>query len=102
MANRRLELHDILLDCLGSGNVYFQPPVNKAISYPCIIYTRAKVDIKFANDKLYTSKVRYSVTAIDANPDSTIGERLLVLPFCSFDRHFVADKLNHDVYNIYY
>lgn len=102
MADRRLAFHDILCLLLGSKNVYFQPPADKSMKYPCLVYKREAIDSKFANDRLYTSKVKYSVTLIDADPDSATNGKLLELPLCAFERHFAADKLNHDVYNIYY
>lgn len=46
--------------------------------------------------------VRYELTVIDKNPDSDILDRVASLPMCAFERHYTADNLNHDVYNIYY
>ena len=102
IVDRRLELQTIFETLLGTRDVYFQPPVNVVLKYPCIVFKRDKVDSKFANNKAYALKVRYSVTIIDKNPDSPFVEKLLMLPFSSFDRHFTSDNLNHDVFNIYY
>ena len=72
------------------------------MEYPCIVYSRIKTDDKFANNGLYLQKKRYSVKVIDRNPDSASPDKIAKLPLCSFDRHYTADNLNHDVYNIYY
>ena len=100
--NRRLELHTILVDILGSRYVYFQPPESIKLNYPCIVYVRSSADTKYAGNRLYLHKKKYTVTVIDKNPDSEIPYRLAQLPLCSFDRHFASSNLNHDVYTLYY
>ena len=99
---RRYELHQILVDILGSKNVYFQPPESIKLNFPCIVYTRDGDSALYANDTKYKTRTQYSVTVIDKDPDSEIPERLASLQFCKFNRHFVSDNLNHDVYTIYY
>ena len=83
-------------------NVYFQPPENLKLVYPCIIYSRSAADTKFADDSPYAHMKRYQVTVIDKNPDSLIPDSVAMLPMCIFDRHYKADNLNHDVYVLYY
>jgi hypothetical protein len=100
--NRRVELHKILASLLDSGNVYFQPPATVKMRYPCITYRRSRIDATYAGDAPYVSKIRYQVTVIDADPDSQIPEKVGKLPLSRFERHFTADNLNHDVYDVYY
>ena len=99
---RRLELQAILINLLGSKNVYFQPPSSVKMQYPAIIYERGTIETLFANNRLYQNVDRYTVTIIDANPDSDIPDKVLRLPLCRFDRHYTAENLNHDVFNVYY
>lgn len=98
----RLKLHEILCEKLGTRNVYFQPPASVNLKFPCIIYEKSNVNSIIADDTNYISKKQYTVTVIDKNPDSEIPDRIEELPYCSFERHFVNDNLNHDVYKIYY
>ena len=98
----RLDLHNTLKTLLGSSNVYFQPPSNLKMEYPCIVYRRNSDDTRFSNNKLYGRKIRYQVTYVDRNPDSNISQKLSELPLSSFDRFYVSDNLNHDVYNIFF
>jgi len=98
----RLNLQTLLEGLLGSRNVYFQPPASVIMQYPCIVYNRAAVDTKYANDKKYLQKKRYSVTVIDKNPDSLLPDKIAALPLCSFERTLRADNLNHDIFNLYY
>ena len=98
----RLELQTLLEETLGSRNVYFQPPETLKISYPCIIYTRDYAVTNFADNNPYTHTKRYSVTVIDKNPDSLIPEMIAAMPMSTFVRHFTANNLNHDIYNVYF
>lgn len=98
----RIELNTIFKDLLGSNNVYFQPPPNIDLSYPCIVYERDNASYRKADNILYMYKQRYKVTYIDANPDSDTIEKLASLPFSSFNRHFATSGLNHDVFQIYH
>lgn len=99
---QRLELQELLVDLLGSSNVYFQPPATVSMKYPCIVYHREDVLVDFADNKPYKSKKRYLITIIDSNPDSDIPDKVAELPMCSFSRFFAADNLNHDIYNLFF
>lgn len=96
----RLELQAILETLVE--NVYFQPPENVKLVYPCIIYKRNYAITKFADDKPYTHTVRYMITVIDQDPDSAILPKVAALPMCVFDRFYPAGNLNHNVYNIFF
>lgn len=98
----RLDLHEKLVEILGSRNVYFQPPSSLRLTYPCIVYKLQDIDEKFANDKLYIRKKRYIITIIDTNPDSLIPDKIAQLPLTTFDRYYPADNLNHYVYLTYF
>ena len=100
--NRRIQLHQILVDLLGSTNVYFQPPSTVQMKFPCIIYSRDARNEKFADNILYLGKDRYSISVVDKNPDSDIPDKVGALPLTSFSQHYVVDNLNHDVYSTYY
>jgi hypothetical protein len=99
---QRLALHDILKVILGSNHVYFQPPSTVNLEYPCIVYRRSGIDTAFADNNPYLTNKRYQITIIDPNPDSLIPDKIGKLPTCAFERHYTADNLNHDVYNIFY
>lgn len=99
--DRRLELQT-LLEGVGAKKVYYQPPANVRLVYPCILYTLNNIQTRHANNSLYTYKNRYSVTVIDANPDSLLTPKLLHFPMSSFSRRFINDGLYHTVYDVYY
>lgn len=96
----RLELQRLLEEI--TDNVYFQPPTNIQLKYPCIIYKRDFADTEFADNAPYTYKWRYMVTVIDQNPDSEIPEKVATLPMSLFNRFYTVDNLNHDVFSMYF
>ena len=99
---QRSALHSLLVSLLGSEAVYFQPPENLKMTYPCIIYRRNKIETSFADNNPYSLAKRYQVMVVDRNPDSDIPDKIARLPMTIFDRHYVAENLNHDVFNIYF
>ena len=99
----RLELQSKLEELLGSKNVYYQPPANKVMEYPCIKYSKSKVRGRFANNKVYSLLRCYEIIVIDKKPDNPVIEKILTeIPYSSYDRPYKADNLNHDVLTIYY
>jgi hypothetical protein len=98
----RLDLQTLLTDILETDQVYFQPPPNVQMVYPCIVYSRDWVMTNFADDKPYKHRKRYQVTVIDRDPDSEIPAKIAALPLCVFDRFYTADNLNHDVYKLFF
>lgn len=98
----RLELHSVLQELLGSSNVYYQPPESIKMQYDAIRYSKKTIDSKYANDRKYSMIDCYEVTVISRLPDNPVIKKLLSLPYCSYDRHYIADNLHHDVLTIYY
>lgn len=101
VSDARLALHEELINILGSNNVYYQPPESVMLKYPCIIYKCESGYTDHADDFLYRYEPRYQVTLLDPDPDSDIFDRLLQLKYCTFDRHYTSDNLNHFVFRIY-
>lgn len=98
----RLELHSVLQELLGSSNVYYQPPESIKMQYDAIRYSKKTIDSKYANDRKYSMTDCYEVIVISRLPDNPVIKKLLSLPYCSYDRHYVADNLHHDVLTIYW
>ena len=99
---RRLELHEILCEALGSRQVYYQPPATVRMKYPAIVYSREDIDNDFADDLVYRQSHSYLVTVVGHDPDSEIIDRVSRLRSCRYNRHYVADNLNHDAFIINY
>lgn len=101
--SRREQLQTILEELMGETNhVYFQPPSNIQMVYPCIVYKRDYINEKHAGNEIYSRVKRYQIQVISRDPDSEIPEKVSKLPMCSFNRFYIADNLNHDVYTLYF
>lgn len=100
MGRPRLELHEILTGI--TEHVYFQPPANIQVEYPCIVYNVDAARSEFADDGPYRFTKRYAVTVIDRDPDSPIPDKVAALQMCTFDRAFTAENLHHTVFNLYF
>ena len=97
------QLQDELKELLGSDNVYFQPPSNKRMHYPCFVFERGSGSQTMADNKTYRFVKRYTVTHIGYDPDDDIVDRVVEhFSLCKYDRHFVNDTLQHDVFSLYY
>lgn len=99
---RRLLFHEVLQTIMGEHEVYFQPPTNVEMTFPCIVYKRARADTKFADNSPYLHTKRYTVTVIDRNPDSEFPDKVASLSMCSHSTFFTKDNLNHDVFDVYF
>lgn len=106
--DRRLELDAVFRDIInivdpidGDSHVYFQPPESRRMKYPAIRYKLKDYRKVSANNNSYRLIPVYEVILIDRDPDSEYFEKILQLPYCSFDRPYSADNLNHFVFTIY-
>lgn len=99
----RLELHEELVELLGSRNVYYQPPESKKIEYDCIVYRRRDVWIRHADDYKYLYTNCYELTVIYRDPDLELTDEILKhFKYCNFERSFDSDNLHHDILTLYY
>ena len=98
----RLQLQQVLEDLLGTRNVYFQPPPNVTMAFPCIVYNRQAGETKFADNDPYNFTVRYKVTLIGKDPDEGTFNKIAGLPMTIFRANYTADNLHHDVFDIYF
>ncbi len=103
--NSRHDLQVVLEEAIGSQyaeNVYYQPPASVSMSYPAIKYERSDIGNVSADNGIYKQTHHYTITVIDKNPESQIVETVSRIPTIRYSRHYFADNLNHDVFEIYY
>lgn len=98
----RTELHEKLVELLGSRNVYFDPPSNIKMKFPAIEYHYSRFKPVRADNTVYLLHTSYDLTYIDKDPDSEVIQKLLLLPYCTHDRSFVSDNMHHHTFTIYY
>lgn len=100
--SNRLDFDAILRSLLGSDNVYYQPPESVKMKYTAIKYSVNDVYNRNADNLKYSKKTRYEVVVISKKPDDPVIDKILELPYSSYDRHYNSDGLNHDVITVYY
>jgi hypothetical protein len=93
-------LHELLKAV--TDDVYFQPPENIKIEYPCIVYTQDLGQTYHADNRPYWFAKRYQVTVIDRNPDSTLPDQVAEFPTCSMTQSYMVDGLHHWVYTLFF
>ena len=106
LSNKRMALDKYLRSIVkqrcGSENVYYQPPANLRMKYPCICYELTKIRNRDADDGVYRQTFQDDVTVIDTKPDSEMTAAVSELSKASHDRQFISDNLYHDVFSVWY
>lgn len=91
----RKELHDKLITICP--NVYYQPPSNVKMTYPCIRYEVSQGQNWYADNQKYHQWMDYQIMVISRDPDSDIPRNILELPYSHMENHYVAENLHHSV-----
>lgn len=95
------EFYEVLSEI--APNVWYQPPENLKLKYPCILFELSNALIDYADNNPYQITKRYTVTLITKTADNhEYVDQLLNLPMCTFDREFINEGLVHDVFTIYF
>lgn len=105
-AQRRADLQTLLQEISGlpESQVHFQPPTGMEMNFSqgVITYSRNREAKQFADNLPYRSAMGYTVTVIHKDPDNDIRVKVAALPYCSFDRWYANDGLNHDVFTLFF
>jgi len=90
----RVTLHNKLKEICD--NVYFQPPENIQMKFPCIVYNIYGIDSIYADNVPWNKHVLYNITYITKDPDSLdVLDKLTNLPYIEYNRYAVTDGLYH-------
>lgn len=103
MARSWRDLQKTLEALFPDAHVYFQPPSGHEMEYPAIRYSLSDIQTRHADNAVYSMTNKYQLIVIAKGPDCPIANDLLVqLPYCSYDRHYTANNLHHDVLTLYF
>lgn len=94
----RQAIHNLLLTLPGVAKIYYQPPSNVQLEYPCVIYQRDDVSKKHADNQPYFRKNEWMVTTIEMDSDIPISEAVGALQTSEFNRSYNNDGLFHNVH----
>lgn len=99
---RRQQLHTEL-KALGLTNVYFQPPENVKLIFPCLIYKIARFRPEYADDRPYAMSKRYNLLYITKDPDDLMPDTLAeAFPTIIHNTSYVNDTMYHHSFDLYY
>lgn len=97
----RLELHNELLQFVP--NVYFQPPSDHRMTFPCIVYGKASRRDVYAADDIYKIDRQYQLQVIESDPDSDLVDRVINhFRYASIGTNFVKDNIYHTSIKLYF
>ena len=100
----RLFLHGLLQSAFPNTSIYYRPPGNILLEYPCIIYEKKAHEPAFANSYPYAIGVRYQVTLLSKLPGNSntqvifglANQGVIVIDSDSYE----SDDVVHDVFTI--
>lgn len=90
-----------LQTALGSDQVYFQPPESRKLTYPCIVFSETRPNVRFANNDIYRDMKAFKVTYMDALPTSAVPDAIKRIRYSSLEQIYKSGNLNHYVFTIY-
>ncbi len=104
MARRSDDFISELAALVNTGKVYFQPPANVLMDFPCFVIHRSDAYQPHADDRNYVYRPGYKVTYVNRDePDpDTVENVIKAFPNCRYTGHSVVDNLHHDYFTIYY
>ena len=90
------------LESLGdiTHKVYYQPPDDITIEYPCIIYERSNIKNTSADDTVYQQTYSYNIIVAEKSPVSALVEEVSKLTGIRFLNHYVRNKIIYDSFTI--
>ena len=97
---KRIQLGILLKTLLGSENIYFQPPTNTQLRYPCFLYTLNDLPNKKANNNKYIRNLSFIVTYISKTPDLERIQQIHQSEGFEYQRSYTTEGLNHTVFKI--
>lgn len=92
------------LESTNTGKVYFQPPSNVRLEYPCWVVERETVRLIKADDRAYLNRPGYKCIYMNrTEPDPEILRMIPErYPYCLYRSHYVVDNVHHDAFLIHY
>ena len=99
--SKRLEL-DAELKAF-TDNLYYQPPSNIKLKYPCIIYNKNGIRTTYADDQIYKRHQQWQLMVIGTHPDDETAEQIMEhFEYCSINQYYTVDNLRHVTLTLFY
>lgn len=101
MGNRK-DLQHTLESVDSELHVYYHPPSNVQLQYPCLVYQLERIRQVMGNNRPYLRNRSYSALLITQGPNDDLVDKILDLPYVRHNRSYRADNLQHESFTIHY
>lgn len=85
-----------------SFTVYGVEPTNTSMVFPAVRFEKSDEEVVYADNLPYDITDAYLVTVIEDDPNTPVAKLVRQLPWCAFDRYYVAEQLHHTTYKIFF
>lgn len=101
--DRKQKLKLELAEASGTSNIYFQPPENAKMKYPCVVCNFESIYTEKADNRSYIKSNRYDVTYISRRESEDIANRIVdSFMNINMNRAYTAENLYHYNFTLYY
>lgn len=101
--DQRLILQEKLEKIPGIKKVYFQPPANIRMVYPCIRFSKGRPRLHKADNKAYRFTQGYELIVLETDPDSPIAKYIVEnFPMSEINTTYSSNNLYHTSITLYY
>ena len=101
----RLFLHALLQNMFSDVSIYYRPPGNIILNYPCIVYEKKAYEPSFGNSTPYVVGMRFQVSLLSKLPGYTSVRDILSLngqgAIVADSDSYENDDIVHDVFTVY-
>lgn len=105
LADKRLALYEELRTMFPEGylyNIYYQPPHNIKMNFPCIEYSFDGVNKTYANDATYLKSYKFTGMVISKNIDDPLFDAFIDHSRFKIVNKTIVDGLHHLYFEINY
>ena len=88
---------------IGVENVYIDPPENLMMKYPCARVRLNNGRARYADNKTHIFTPNWEIIHIGYEPDDEIVPKMMyAFSRITYQRHYTADNLHHNLFTLYY
>ncbi len=101
----RLYLHSLLETAFPGLALYYRPPGNLKLTYPCVVYEPKATEPSYSNNATYVVGTRFQVTILSDLPGYGNSRNIFDLPnqggvVISGNQSYVTSNIVHDVFTV--
>lgn len=100
----RRQVHQTLVDIAGSDvKVYYQPPTNVSLQYPCIVYRSTGTNTAYANNEPYYYVYEFEIVVMSMDPEFQLPYDILNgISYTSITSQYQRDNIYHTAIRLAY